>query len=49
MTKAHYLRIGALCGLPRKDALLSAPGELGDLWELYLRANGVGRKTEPGG
>ena len=46
MTRAHYLRIGALCGLSRRDALLSAPGELGDLWELYLRAHGGGRGAE---
>lgn len=46
MTRAHYLRMGALCGLSRRDTLLSAPGELGDLWELYLQAHGARRGAE---
>ena len=46
MTRAHYLRIGALCGLSAKESLLSAPGELMDQWELYLQAHGARRKIE---
>ncbi len=46
MTRAHYLRIGTLCGLSRNEVLSSAPGELGDLWELYLQAHGVRRGAE---
>lgn len=46
MTRAHYLRIGTLCGLSRNDTLMSAPGELGDLWELYLQAHGARRGVE---
>ena len=46
MTRSHYLRIGTLCGLSRKDTLLSAPGERGDLWELYLQAHGERRSVE---
>lgn len=33
--------MGAACGLSKRETLLSAPGEVGDLWELYLRAHGV--------
>ena len=43
VTRAHYLRIGALCGFSRKETLLAFPGEIGDAWELYLQAHG-GRK-----
>lgn len=43
MSRAHYLRMGAACGLSKRDTLLSAPGEVGDLWELYLRDHGVKR------
>lgn len=46
MTRAHYIRMGAVCGLPKRDTLLSTPGEVCDLWELYLKANGVKRKPE---
>lgn len=46
MTRAHYLRIGALCGLSRKETLLSFPGEISDAWELYLQAHGARRKQE---
>lgn len=45
MTRAHYLRVGTLCGLSKRDTLLSTPGEVEDQWELYLRANG-GRRQE---
>ncbi len=47
MTRAHYIRMGAAAGLSRKDTLLSAPGEVSDLWELYLRAHG-GKRQEAG-
>ena len=40
MTRAHYGRIAALCGVYRKEALLMPPGELFDMWELWLRARG---------
>ena len=43
MTRAHYIRMGTLSGLSKADTLLSSPGEVGDLWELYLQAHG-GRK-----
>ena len=46
MTRAHYIRMGTVCGLTKKEVLLSAPGEIGDLWELYLQAHGIGKKTE---
>lgn len=41
-----FYRIGALCGFSRRETMLSAPGEIGDMWELYLQANGAGRKRE---
>lgn len=47
MTRAHYLRMGAVNGLSKKDVLLSAPGEIGDLWELYLQAKGAKKEREP--
>ena len=43
MTRAHYIRIGAACGLTRGETLLSTPG---DLWELYLRDHGARKKKE---
>lgn len=43
MTRAHYLRMGSLCGFSKRETLLSAPGEVGDQWELYLKAHGGGR------
>ena len=46
VTRAHYLRIGTLCGLSAKESLLSAPGELMDQWELYLQAHGAKKQTE---
>lgn len=46
MTRAHYIRMGAGCGLSKRDALLSTPGEVCDLWELHLKANDVKRKPE---
>lgn len=46
MTRAHYIRMGVAAGLSKKDTLLSTPGEVGDLWELYLQARGVKREPE---
>lgn len=46
MTKAHYIRIGCLCGLTRRETLLSTPGEALDLWELYIQAHRPKRKRE---
>lgn len=45
MTRAHYIRMGTASGLTKAETLLSAPGEVGDLWELYLRAHGAKRKA----
>lgn len=44
MTRAHYLHCGMAAGMGKSEVLLSAPGEVGDLWELYLRARGAGRQ-----
>lgn len=38
--------MGAACGLSKRDTLLSAPGEVCDLWELHLRDRGGKRKPE---
>lgn len=45
MTRSHYLHMGLAAGLTKKETLLSTPGEVGDLWELYLQAHGVKKKT----
>ena len=47
MTRAEYLREAIAAGLSLKDALLMPPGEVADLFELYLRAHGVRRRAEP--
>lgn len=47
MTRAHYLRMGTAAGLSKKDVLLSTPGEVGDLWELYLQARRGPRRPSP--
>lgn len=44
MTRTHYIRMGTACGLSKTETLLSTPGEVGDLWELYLMAHGVKKK-----
>ena len=46
MTRAHYIRMGAASGLAKRDTLFSVPGEVADLWELYLQAHGGKRKQE---
>ena len=46
MTRAHYIRMGTAAGLSKIETLRSTPGEVGDLWELYLKAHGVKRKDE---
>ena len=38
--------MGLVSGLSVKEALLMAPGEVYDLFELHLRAHGVKRKKE---
>lgn len=43
MTRAAYVHMGTAAGLTKKEVLLSTPGEVGDLWDLYLRAHGVKR------
>ena len=39
--------MGTAGGLSKKETLLSTPGEIGDLWELYLRAKGAKKEREP--
>ena len=39
--------MGTASGLTKKEVLLSTPGEVGDVWELYLRAHGARKKAEP--
>ena len=39
--------MGTAGGLSKKETLLSTPGEIGDLWELYLQARGVKKEREP--
>ena len=34
--------MGAINGLSAKETMLMCPGEIFDLWELYLRAHGKG-------
>lgn len=46
MTRAHYIRMGTASGLTKKETLLSTPGEVADLWALYLRAHGIGKRME---
>ncbi len=43
---ALFYRMGAVNGFTKKETLLSTPGELGDLWSLYLKAHGIKRKTD---
>ena len=38
--------MGTAAGLSKKETVLSTPGEVVDLWELYLQAHGVKRKQE---
>ena len=38
--RADYYRIAVLCGISPTDALFMPPGEVFDLWELYLIARG---------
>lgn len=44
MTRAHYLHYGMTAGMTKSEVLLSTPGEVGDQWELYLRAHGARRQ-----
>ncbi len=46
LTLAHFIRMGTMSGLSKTETLLSTPGEVYDLWELYLEANGVRQRTE---
>lgn len=39
-------RIAVLCGVSPAEALFMAPGEVFDLWELYLSAHGKNRGEE---
>lgn len=38
--------MGTAGGLSKKEILLSTPGEVWDLWEIYLQAHGVKRERE---
>lgn len=38
------MRMAAAAGLSMKDAFLMAPGELYDVFELYLQAHGIKHK-----
>ena len=44
--RAEYYRIAVLCGVSPAEALFMAPGEVFDLWELYLSAHGNNRGEE---
>lgn len=44
--RADYYRIAVLCGISQADALFMPPGEVFDLWELYLIAHGKGNNGE---
>lgn len=44
MTRAHYLHCGMAARMGKREVLLSTPGEVGDLWELYLRDGRAGRQ-----
>lgn len=44
--RADYYRIAVLCGISPADALFMPPGEVFDLWELYLIAHGKGNNGE---
>lgn len=46
MTQAHYLRMGALNGLSAKETLLMRPGQVFDLFDLYLQANGAKKRDD---
>lgn len=41
MKRAQYIRMGTVNGLSLKETMLSCPGVIFDLWELYLSANGM--------
>ena len=44
--RADYYRIAVLCGISPADALFMPPGEVFDLWELYLIARGKSNNGE---
>ena len=46
MKRAQFIRMGTVNGLSRKETMLSCPGVIFDLWELYLKANGVKKGGE---
>lgn len=45
MTRAHYIRMATMCGISVKEAMLMPPGEVYDVFELYIRANGRKQKN----
>ena len=44
--RAEYYRVAVLCGLSVTEALFMPPGEVFDLWELYLKAHGKKERTD---
>lgn len=47
MSRPQFLNMGILCGLSGKETMLSFPGEVFDLFELYLRDHDLKKKPEP--
>lgn len=43
---ALFYRMGVVNGFTKKETLLSTPGELCDMWNLYAKAHGIKRKTD---
>lgn len=41
LKRAQYIRMGTLNGLSKKETMLSCPGEIFDLWALYLKKEGA--------
>ena len=46
MTRARFIRLGIISGLTLKETLLSTPGEVFEIFELYLEQNGYNKKQE---
>ena len=46
--QAHFIRTGTAAGLTKKEVLLSTPGEIMDLWEVYLQSSGLKRRRDIG-
>lgn len=44
LTQADYIYKGSLAGLSKKESLFCCPGEIEDLYKVYLRANGFDKQ-----